>query len=153
MSKSIAITELQLGDLVNASVTDNNGITHKIPCRIKELSLNDDINRECSRTIQLINTEDAEKFNHVDYFNDIEPILITDDILKKNKWLFDKNSETWSNRNVNCCSVAINEKYEWVKKSECYGEEIYITSCVFVHELQHILRIQGYTPVANRMIV
>lgn len=86
-----------------------------------------------------------------DGFLEYEPIPLVEEILKANGWEFDKYSQTWSPKDMCYYEFALNRKFQWIKKHECYGDEDYIATCDEVHKLQHALRLCGLNDLANNL--
>ena len=73
--------------------------------------------------------------------NYAQPIELTDDILKKNGFLVDSNGIFYLKENLLVGIKKDNDYGYWfTNRADNYKE--YICSCDFVHELQHILKLQ-----------
>ena len=71
----------------------------------------------------------------------IEPIEISEEILKKNSFLVDSNGIFYLKENLKFgLKKDIDYSYWFINRADNYKE--YICTCDFVHELQHILKLQ-----------
>ena len=121
--------ELMIGDWVCGL---DNG--EKYPGKVKELGGNVDI---------IIETIDQpDDFEPGDCFEEIEPILLTPEVLKKNGWAFD---------DIDCSWYDINMKPNEPVLPRLYGTGKNLPMLMFdgrvavwyVHELQHSLKLCG----------
>ena len=74
-------------------------------------------------------------------FENIEPIQLTEEIFKKNGFLEDSNGIFYLKENLKFgFKKDFDYGYWFINRADNYKE--YICTCDFVHELQHILKLQ-----------
>ncbi len=143
--------DLMIGDCVIATVNlcdeNDNETTHRIPCRIEGVSINDDICEGWNWSAHPINPEDAEKF---DSFDDLEPIPLTKEIISANGFKYggyDGMLEHKDHKNLKVYyKIDHFEGSDWIVK---YWEVIGIAGIEYVHEFQHYLRLVGFSDFAD----
>lgn len=89
------------------------------PCRVKDI-VNDGV---------------------INYEKDVIPIPLTEEILKKNGFLINSNGIFYLKENLKFgFKKDFDYGYWFINRADNYKE--YICTCDFVHELQHILKLQ-----------
>lgn len=87
------------------------------------------------------------RLNEKDCF--VRPIPLTAEILEKNGWKWDKYWEIWKHKSIPYWEFALDERFNWVIKKECYTDGEVVAYLPFVHELQHALRLCGLDELAD----
>lgn len=98
--------------------------------------------------------------------NDIQPLPLTDDILTKNGFIHNTSFGDYYLRNLcnGCFDVRVSIKYNTIEivkidgvGTDCeevfYASEIYIEHPMYVHDLQHFLRMHNLDDFADSLIV
>lgn len=89
---------------------------------------------------------DGREFAHVTVLN-VDPILLTEDILLKNDFIWHENIEGWVHRAYPKLEVGVKKKIE---KDRIFA---WVSSCFqrieYVHELQHLMRLCGLSDLAD----
>lgn len=79
----------------------------------------------------------------------IEPIPITEDILKANGFVYDAINRRWDKDNLPFNGIkSYGTDFPFMVVLSGYGIELH-----YVHELQHVLRLCGITELANNFVV
>ena len=122
-------TDLMIGDWVQ--------YTCGKPIQVKEL-LEDGLN---------IEHDYAECYGVEAYYDDIKPISLTPEILKKNGW---KETQYWheyqdGKNTIQCCLPDM--------RGRINGIEIEHFKCEYVHQYQHLLRLCGLNELADNFKV
>ena len=77
---------------------------------------------------------------HDVFVEDLQPIELTEEILKKNGFLVDSNGIFYLKENLKFgLKKDIDYGYWFINRADNYKE--YICTCDFVHELQHLLKL------------
>lgn len=86
----------------------------------------------------------------IDYFAGFQPIPLTKEILKKNGFKYDSYDHCYRKEDFEL-GIEIGNNGFYESGSQDYFYMVF--SCVFVHELQHALRVGGLTDFADDFIV
>lgn len=77
---------------------------------------------------------------HDVFVEDLQPIELTEEILKKNGFLVDSNGIFYLKENLKFgLKKDVDYGYWFINRADNYKE--YICTCDFVHELQHLLKL------------
>ena len=117
---------------------------------IETLNQNNEVCRVQVNEIQ----EKQVSFYHMNHYYlgasyaNVEPILLTEDILLKNDFILDKE---WDEYRINLDKIYFSIQYTDRKESYFITITTYLEfiNIKYVHELQHILRLCGLTEMAN----
>lgn len=141
-----------IGDIIQAVVEttddDDNEVVYKVPARVYAIDENGmlGINGKCSILVEYLVESEMDCYEFIDY---VEPIPLTEEILKKNG--FERNSIYLEKDNV---MVFLGERImfsffdDWA--AECTIDNFTIK---YVHELQHLLRLCGLSYLADNFKV
>ena len=120
-------TDLMIGDWVSIIEPDDfNGYIGKV------IITNAEINYIMVRI--------PDMHPHDVFVEDLQPIELTEEILKKNGFLVDSNGIFYLKENLKFgLKKDVDYGYWFINRADNYKE--YICTCDFVHELQHLLKL------------
>ena len=120
-------SDLMVGDWVRVPRLNKNGKVYRVDCA----------NGEGNGFVAVLGGDFHE--------NDIEPVLLTPEILRKNGFGFTKSDFTdsvwngwWIYKGLELATACLNRDEEWPCFINIYDSNI---KCEYVHQLQHALKI------------
>lgn len=109
--------------------------------KAEELMIGDWVNMPYGETSQMYGSGFS---NRTDWFERVQPIPLTTEILEKNGWKHDKIFNNWWNPGVGFVIW-----YNLMTFQDFYCCEITSMKFDYVHQLQHALRLCGFTDLAD----